>query len=284
MSTIIVKKIISDSDIEKWSNTFFSEKDIKIFSHNIDIYTEDNKILIKFRKNIITEEESKVLFENMKSAAPKNGGRAEASGKPEDGSSVYKTQVSKNGKTLRLLKKKVRSGIAGYYDNVSMFGHLRKSETKTLCRETSFNKKHLNKFQKCLHIFSKIDKIYKTLAPKEYNRQLNFVNQVNEDYIIDDTVFTTITVNKNFRTALHKDKGDFKEGLGNLLVCSKGKYDGSYTLFPQYGIGIDCKNTDFMVMNVHEWHCNSEMTGEGDRLSFVFYAREKMVKNCPRIM
>jgi len=88
-------------------------------------------------------------------------------------------------------------------------------------------------------------------------------------------------VNKNFRTALHCDVGDLKEGFGNLVVVSEGEYKGGYTLFPQYSVGVNCQNGDFLAMDVHQWHCNSEIEGEGTRLSFVFYLREKMIKECP---
>jgi len=41
---------------------------------------------------------------------------------------------------------------------------------------------------------------------------------------------------------------------------------------------------DFLAMNVHKWQCNSKMKSDKDaeRLSFVFYLREKMIKACPR--
>ena len=81
---------------------------------------------------------------------------------------------------------------------------------------------------------------------------------------------------------MHRDAGDLKEGFGNLVIASEGEYEGSYTMFPQYGIGVNCKQGDFLAMNVHEWHCNSKMIGNGTRVSFVFYLREKMLKTCPR--
>ena len=76
-------------------------------------------------------------------------------------------------------------------------------------------------------------------------------------YQIQDTAFSTVTVNLNFRTALHKDAGDFQEGFGNLSVIEWGKYHGAYTLFPRYKIGFDVRTGDFLAMNVHEWHTNS---------------------------
>jgi hypothetical protein len=45
--------------------------------------------------------------------------------------------------------------------------------------------------------------------------------QSSQDFIIKDTAFSTVTVNKNFRTAGHYDNGDLKEGFGNLGVISQ---------------------------------------------------------------
>ena len=86
----------------------------------------------------------------------------------------------------------------------------------------------------------------------------------------------------------------------------RGAYHGGYTLFPQYRIGFDLRTGDFLAMDVHEWHCNTELyETEADkkinaalprihkddletgtqgaerpftRVSFVCYLREKLQK------
>ena len=60
-----------------------------------------------------------------------------------------------------------------------------------------------------------IQKFYKlSLKQKEELDQAN----KQPHYKIKNTCFSTITINRNFRTALHKDAGDFSEGFGNLTV------------------------------------------------------------------
>jgi hypothetical protein len=78
-------------------------------------------------------------------------------------------------------------------------------------------------------------------------------------YQVADTAFSSITINRNFRTALHMDDGDFREGFGNLSVIERGKYSGGATIFPRYKIGFNVRTGDFLAMDVHEWHCNTEM-------------------------
>ena len=87
-------------------------------------------------------------------------------------------------------------------------------------------------------------------------KQLERANLTN-NFKIPNTSFSTVTINRNFRTALHRDAGDFKGGFGNLTVIERGKYHGGYTVFPQFGIGIDLRNNDFVTMDVHQWHSNT---------------------------
>jgi hypothetical protein len=170
--------------------------------------------------------------------------------------------------------------------NKSFFGYKNITDSLSLCRTTAYTSKYFKRFTDCLPAFKRINDIYKSLVPIHYKNQKKAILKIDPEYVIKDTIFTTVTVNKNFRTALHKDSGDYKRGFGNLVVCSEGQYNGGYTLFPQYGIGIDCRNGDFLAMNVHEWHCNSAITApkdspQGTRMSFVLYQREKMINLCP---
>ena len=273
--SVTVNKIYTDSYMEENSNTFFNCDNIKIFDNDIDIKDINGSLLMKFRKNILSDNDVNLLYDNMKTAAPKSGGRAEASGIIGN---PYKTQVSKNGKILRLLKKKVRSGITGYYDNKSMFG----TGNIDPCRATAFTGNNILKFERCVPILQKIDMFHKIYCPLHHTLQQQAANEIDSNYVIDGTCYTTVTVNKNFRTALHKDKGDYRDGIGILTVIQKGDSNGGYTLLPQYGIGVNCRSRDLLFMDVHQWHCNSEIFGDGVRLSFVLYLRDKMRSVCPR--
>ena len=279
----IAMKKINDDDILKMEGKFFNDNNILIFKENVDVYTESGKLLLKFRKNVLSDNECKILLNSKGAAASVR--RPGASG-IDDGSDKYKwVESKKTGKKLYIVSnsKKVNSGIIGFYDSISNFGnhHYNKSDIK--CRLTSYTSKYMNKFEECLPVFQKIDNIYKEIVPDFYDIQKNAICKINSMFVIENTIFTTVTVNKNFQTALHKDIGDLKDGFGNLIVVSDGEYTGGYTMFPQYGIGVDCRNGDFLAMDVHEWHCNSEIKGTGIRVSFVFYLREKMLKSCPSI-
>ena len=100
---------------------------------------------------------------------------------------------------------------------------------------------------------------------------------------------------------MHKDTGDFEDGFGNLIVIedpyNKNTYKGCYLGFPRFKVCVDVKTGDFLGMNVHEWHCNTEFIGTSktiygnfsdidiknnwyfNRMSIVLYLRKKMI-NC----
>ena len=125
--------------------------------------------------------------------------------------------------------------------------------------------------------------MYKELAPKHHRKQCSLFKKCPPGMRIGRTPFTTITTNYNWRTACHKDKGDYKDGLGNLTVLGDNTFKGGYLGFPQFKVAVDVRPGDTVIMDVHQWHCNTELDADENRvrLSFVSYFREKMV-NCDK--
>ena len=97
-----------------------------------------------------------------------------------------------------------------------------------------------------------------------------------------------------------------KYGTSNPIIViedtdNRNTYEGCYTGFPQYGVAVDVRTGDFLAMDVHQWHCNTEFVDlDGDdtptvvsprtgkpvlrewqynRLSIVCYLRDNMI-NC----
>jgi len=154
-----------------------------------------------------------------------------------------------------------------------------------LCRTTQFTKNEVEKWNNTLPLIQHINKQFKLLVPDRYNIQLERA-QITPQYQIAKTAYSTLTINYDWRTACHKDKGDYEEGFGNLIVLEKQKphnigvkpFTGGYIGFPKWGICVDVCQGDFLAMDVHEWHCNTLIKGSG-RLSIVCYLRKNMI-NC----
>ncbi len=206
----------------------------------------------------------------------------------------------KGGISKMKVNNQVASNPIGFYEESKNF-------CKLPCRLTHFTRTNYDKYKNGLPFIQKIDGMFQKLIPNAYQKQLEQANK-KPHLKIPDTCFSTITINRNFRTALHRDAGDYKDGFGNLTVIERGKYHGGYTIFPQFGVGVDVRSTDFVAMDVHQWHSNSPIyeTEEDKqfnetldeafkdnpdvgtvgiyekytRLTFVCYLREKIV-NCP---
>lgn len=157
--------------------------------------------------------------------------------------------------------------------NSNIIGYIDSSNHKRPCRLTYYSKKYFDKYTRGIPFIQEIDRLYRETVPEKYAAQAGPA----KEFKIADTAFSTVTVNYNFRTAVHTDSGDYRDGFGNLVICSHNS-TGGQLLFPRYKVAIEMGNGDYLSMDVHEFHCNAPIYGEGFRLSFVCYLREKMYK------
>ena len=160
--------------------------------------------------------------------------------------------IKKQGGISKMkVNNQVASNPIGFYESGKNFADLP-------CRLTHFTRTNFEKYNDGLPFIQHIDKLFQKLIPEAHNKQLTRAD-TKPHLKIPETAFSTVTINRNFRTAMHRDAGDFRDGFGNLTVIERGKYHGGYTIFPQYGVAIDLRNNDFVAMDVHQWHCNTPM-------------------------
>ena len=312
---VIVEPKLTEDQLKAREGTYFSEKDADtIYDTDVDIYVKDpdapggKKLLAKLRKNVIPHDILKVAWKNFYNAASASRNRGAAAG-PIDLKSAYwkkrkPTEISghsarymENGKKSKMrVNNNVFSSVLGYFEKTPFM--------KLPCRLTSYTQKYFEQYKAGTPYIEEIDQLFKKLVPDRYEPQYKQAH-ANPAFQIANTAFSSVTMNRNFRTGLHMDAGDMRKGFGNLSVIERGKYHGGFTLFPRYKIGFDLRTGDFLAMDVHEWHCNTEMretdedkafnkklpvvylnnTDTGtqgidkpySRLSFVCYLREKLI-------
>ena len=296
IKVIIVERKLSDEFMKSKEGEYFDKKAYDtIVDSNCDVYYyEDNKkkTLLKFRKKVIPEKLCKLGLECLREAAKKtHDNRGAAAGILDDdklptyakgsqliGKKKFRASayMSNDGKLIKnSLGNLSQSNIIGYYDKRD-----RNFKDSPPCRLTAFSAQQVEKWEKVIPLIESIDKQFKKLIPK--NHRIQYKQAHETDFVISNTAFSTVTINYNWRTALHKDAGDLKEGFGNLVALEEGEYEGGCTGFPQFKVGVDCRHGDFLAMDVHEWHCNTKIKAKSKnytRLSLVAYLREKMI-NC----
>lgn len=265
----IVKKDYDDDKLEKIMNKKLKRKDIKdIINDDADVYTNDGKLLLRFRKNKLNKKNIQDFYDNIIDfAVTPTSNRGSASGSNKK--NIYDNP-------------RIMSNIIGYYDKLSpsqkrTFRLKGKSLPKITVRATRFTANYPDKFNKTIPLIKEIDKYYKKYIPENYKKQKNKAKQT--PFHIDNTSFTTVTTNVNYQTSVHTDKGDDPEGFGNLVVIENGKYSGGETCFPQYGIGVNVRSGDILYMDVHQPHGNLPIICENEdvkRLSIVCYLRKSI--------
>jgi hypothetical protein len=167
----------------------------------------------------------------------------------------------------------VDSGIAGWFDRYPRipFG-----------RATTYTRDNFEKFKMAYPFLQHLARGFETLLPTRYSAQKVATDKIDPRFVIPETPFTTVTVNKTFRTAAHRDAGDFSDGLSNLLTLSNdGRYTGGYLIFPEIRIAVNVRPGDLLLVNNHEViHGNTPIVCEegSERVSLVVYLRENMLE------
>ena len=297
---IVAPEILSEEYLQSKEGEYFPLSTYKhVIKSDADVYgidsTGNKKLILKFRKNLIPKNICEIALVNLKKAAMRKNDNRGAAGGVLDAKKLpkYVKGLAKAGKFRTVgyynaqgkiinssLGNVSQSNIIGFYDKADR--NLGRGAPK--CRLTAFTAKEVDKWNECVPYFQYADACFRVLVPDRHKDQWNRAHQ--SEFVVDGTSFSTITINHNWRTALHKDDGDYEGGFGNLMVLEEGKYDGGYTGFPRYGVCVDVRMGDFLAMDVHDWHCNTPLNGPKNkdgtdnfaRVSIVCYLREGMEK------
>ncbi len=290
---LVLPEIMSEEYLQSKEGEYFDAKTYKyVIKSDADVYGIDKdgnkKLILKFRKNLIPREVCEIALKHLKKPAMRKNDNRGAAGGVLDAKKLpkYVKGLANAGKFRTVgyynaegqvinssLGNISQSNIIGFYDKADR--NLGRGAPK--CRLTAFTAKEFDKWQECVPYFQYADACFRVLVPDRHKAQWNRAHE--SEFVVPETSFSTITINYNWRTALHKDDGDYKDGFGNLMVLEEGKYDGGYTGFPRYGVCVDVRMGDFLAMDVHDWHANTPLKGitkDYTRLSVVCYLRENM--------
>jgi len=267
-----VKKDMNDEKAALLNGKKCTNKMFKtIIDHDCDVYTEDGKMLLRFRKNVLPQHNIDEFYENVINFAHHKTGCRGA----ESAATVKHVNFNKP----------IMSNVYGYFDTWTIF---QKHIFKTLkikppfsVRVTRFLNEHPDKWQKMIPLIKNIDQMYKKLMPREYKIQRKCADET--AFKIPDTSFTTMTTNLTTQMGIHRDSNNLKDSFGNLVVIEKGKYEGGYTGFPQFKVAVDVRTGDYLAMNtVDHWHGVTPIklkTPDAERLSVVCYLRQGVWEN-----
>jgi hypothetical protein len=281
---IVLEPKMTNDEIKAREGTYFTDKEAdEILDEDVDVYGKDpstgeKKLLARFRKHVLPNDLVKIGWEAYYQTAAASRNRGAAAGPIQEKSNYWKkrkpveinkwsARYEQDGKLSKMrVNNNVFSSVLGFFEQTPFMG--------LPCRLTSYTQKYFEQYKHGIPYIQAINNVFKQLIPDKHAKQLAAASE-KPAYRVANTAFSSITINRNFRTALHMDDGDFKEGYGNLSVVERGPYSGGATIFPRYKIGFNVRTGDFLAMDVHEWHCNTEMY-ETD-------AQKKLNKALPKI-
>ena len=260
--------VLSDAECDKFKGKYLDGSSYdRIISEDCDFYYQ-GQIVFRFRKKAFTEDLITIAWDNCKYLAKSSRGRGASAG-PIDPEAVYWKKrniywqdkwsakyMVKDRKTgeMKESKMKVNNEVAS--NPIGFYGQTKNLGLNLPCRLSHYTKVNLSKYENAIPFFQKISEHYKDLLPDKYNDQMNRA-RIN-DFHIPKTPFSTITINRNFRTAVHKDSGDYG-GFACLSVLEENKYSGGYFVLPKFKVAIDIRHGDLLVCDVHQYHGNTEL-------------------------
>lgn len=248
----------------------------------VDIIKPDGTVLCKYRPNWFSNDLCNKVLPSCRKAAVANDMRGTAAGDLEVAEDIRQSIGKRKDNTYRARKRdgtisntsraaSVYSGVIGYFDRSARF---------PFCRQTAFLIHQAAKWKQFLPYIRRADEGFKHYMQERWEAQKEFVTKTPSSYVIPESTFTTVTVNRNFQTAVHKDAGDLASGFGVMSCLRNDKYTGGYLCFPRYRVAVDMANGCLCLADVHEWHGNTTITRRigYERITLVFYYRENMVK------
>lgn len=286
MRIINLSNKLSDAEADALEGTMLSDACYDtVIRESCDVYKPNGEVLLRFRKNVLDLELAKTAGACLRAAAARTHNRGAAGGLLDYGTNTKRKIADTNKFRYKPLKKngtisrtsyagkQISSGIIGFFDRYPRIPY---------CRTTAYNLKYPARFSAAVPLLQQISSVFASEEPVRHAAQMEIVKETHHDWIIHGTAFTTITVNKNWQTAVHKDAGDYAPGMGVMAVLENGLYDGGYLVFPAFRVAVDIRMGDVLISDVHEYHANTAMIGKSagwERLSLICYYRANM-KNC----
>jgi len=141
-----------------------------------------------------------------------------------------------------------------------------------------------SKFEMLTPLFQSISEQLRINWPEKWEYQKQFYDQTNPEFKIPNTIFTTITVNKNYRTGCHKDPKNLEDSISAMLCIRRGNFTGGYLILPTWRIALKMDTGDICLFDSQkDWHGNTSIipiTKDTERCTLVCYLRHGMTKCC----
>lgn len=167
----------------------------------------------------------------------------------------------------------------------SVFGSLPRIALRNdYCRFSAQTKNEKLNTQRLFSFIPYLTEIYEEYLPEQYKHDLKVINDnVINDYLLkENQPFATASINVNHAIKYHRDTGNFKGNLSNVLILKDGIVGGEL-VFPEYGFALQQDDSYLSIFDgQNEIHGCLPIMKTKDlhyRASIVYYTLENM-KHC----
>lgn len=167
----------------------------------------------------------------------------------------------------------------------SIFGSLpRIARRNDFCRYSAQTKSEKENANVIFDFMPKLLEIYKKYLPENLKRDTEIIeNNVVSDYKFKkNSPFLTANINVNHAIKYHKDTGNFKGNLSNVLIL-KNDIIGGELVFPEYGIALSQDDGYLAIFDgqneIHGVMPIFKISSNPYRASIVYYSLQQM-KHC----
>jgi len=274
---LVVRTKVPSQQVAAWKGRHPTKDHFDVvIDGNTKVFGPDGKLLLQLIRNELdpqTVEASYPAFKWMKRFKTDmrgmySGAVAMGRWKLKDGtytkSKKMRKPVDENG-----YKVNIPSAIGGYIE--AQRGRY------PFCRATLVTRDYPEEWASMQGLLRTSAAAYQRHAPEHYQRQMEYVKKTHSDWVINDTPFTTVTVNNHIPAAYHQDSGDIKDGMGCMAVLKQGTYRGFELVIPEYRVAVRMEHADLLLFDPTIWHGNMKPFDESDdaeRISVVMYYRK----------
>jgi len=236
----------------------------RLIEDSTTVLKPDGTTLLVYQKDALPRSLCRLALDAFKAAPLSSTNRGMASGLERVRPMKRDGTRSRTAQTLP-----VRSDVVGFLD---------RSPRNPYCRMSALTLDHYEEFKAAMPFIIAVSRQFAVLAPDRWRKQKAFVDGVAPDFVIPGTAFTTLTINRNWQTAAHRDDGDYGAGFGVMTAIEGGHFGGGELIFPKFRTAVDLRTGGLLLADVHELHGNAPLIvrQQCQRLSVVFYAREQM--------
>jgi len=249
-----------------------SIENYQIITNDCDLYdTVTGNLVAKFRKNKLQEKKSiekfvdatRVLARRRKENRGASAGKIDRSKLRETVCELYNTHdyrtyyVKKDGsKSKTNICNLAKSNVLGYINTMPRANFkLSGTHLSKYCID------YPDRWEASIPLIENMSDIFQEIDTEKW-KVLD--DNINDDYRIGKSAFSTVTINSSWQSACHRDANNGKDMFACMAVIedheNHNNYDGGFFCLPEFKIAFDARHGDVLICNTQQYlHGNSPL-------------------------